>query len=105
MLHDFGLGGMDAKAGSSALYHLANSSDVVYMCMGNDNEADLEIKFTNIAKDSGCVPRWIDNHAIPSLLRRNEVAVRSKGHYLQGSIDHFCHWESPRVLTNILQAI
>jgi hypothetical protein len=41
MLHDFGLGSMDSKVGSSIFYHPANSSDVICVCMGNYNQADL----------------------------------------------------------------
>jgi hypothetical protein len=62
------LGCMDGKTGSSIFYHLANGSDVICVCMGNDNEANLEIQLTNVVQDSGCVPCWINNHAIPSLL-------------------------------------
>jgi hypothetical protein len=96
---------MDGKTGSSIFYHLANGSDVICVCMGNDNEANLKIQLTNVVQDSGRVPCWINNHGIPSLLRCDEVAIRAKGHYRQGPVDHFCHSEPPIVLTIILQAI
>ena len=92
ILQNFGLLCMDGKGCPSVFYHLANGSDVICVCMGNDNQADLEIHLTNVAQDSGCVPCWINNHAIPSLLRRNEVTVCSKGYYLQSSVNHFYHW-------------
>jgi hypothetical protein len=94
-LHDFGLGCMDSKAGSSIFYDMANGSYVIWVGVSSHNKADLEIQLTYVAQDSGRIPCWVNDHAIPSLLRRNEVAVCSKGHYLQGPIDHFCHWESP----------
>jgi len=55
MLQDFSLGRVDSKGGSSVFYHLANSADVVCMCMGNHDQADLEIQFRVYTEYSGCI--------------------------------------------------